>query len=33
MNKEYLPDNTNGKELVEYSAELLKEINEYDNER
>ncbi len=33
MNEEYLPDNTNSKELTEYAAELLKEINEYNNER
>ncbi len=33
MNKEYFPNNTNGKELIEYAAELLKEINEYNNER
>ncbi len=32
MNEEYYPDNTNGKELIEYAAELLKEINNYDKE-
>ncbi len=27
MNEEYIPDNTNSEELIEYTAELLKEIN------
>lgn len=28
MDNEYCPDNTNGKELIECAAQLLKEINE-----